>query len=438
MKTIYALGLAGLVIASCKSPEPKQKTSIVAQQTAESVVKPIAGLGIAPRIFTVSATEASKIELPNGGSILFPENAFVDASGHPVKGKVDIAWKEFHSLTDIMLSGIPMKYDSLGQEYDFVSGGMFDISASAHNQPVELAQGKKATVNLASIDDTPCYNFYSLDEKTGDWDYKTTAKGTPVPHKKQDKAPGKKNTEAEASEIKDFILDAQVNTSAFPELKDQPVVGWRVLDKITPAQQRMLSGTLTESTLLAGDKPGDYVLTVAGAKAKHSFHVKPYLLSEAKKAMQKHEVKQVKEYAEILAFQDNVNAGKIVRSIEIPSFGIYNWDRMCVRTDLPYVFADFKLPNNTNLAMATVYFISPDENLVIKWSASYGNKLHFDPSKRNGIVAILPDNSIVSAGNEEFLRAARNPGGEHQFKMKESGMVVQSGQDIAKYLGALI
>ncbi len=440
MKAIYTLCFAGLSVAACKSPEPQQHQKAVAEQTTESVIKPIAGLEIAPRIYTVSATEASRIELPNGGSIEFPENAFVDATGKPVKGEVAIEWKEFHSLTDILVSGIPMKYDSLGKEYDFVSGGMFDISATENHLDVFLANVNKATVSLASIDDTPCYNFYELDTKTGDWDYKTTQAGTPMP---QQKKPGaavqEQPAQAPTKTSKDFILDAQVNINACPELKGEPVVGWRVLDKISPKEQELLSKTPSESVLKPGENLGEYKLDVDMAKLKRTYNVQPYLLSEAKQRMQQNEVKQEKEYAEILAFQENVNSGKIIRSIEIENFGVFNWDRMCSRTELPYVAAEFIMPKNTNLALATVYFIAPDENLIVKWTSNYGNKLHFDPSKKNGIVAILPDNSVVAAGNAEFLKAGKLPmGTSFKFKMKETGIVLHSGKDIAKFLNELI
>lgn len=439
MKAIYTLCLAGMAVAACKSPEPQKTAKLTAASTqTESAIQPIKGLEIAPRIFSVSGKEASEIKLPNGGSIEFPANAFVDVNGKPIDGKVDIRWKEFHSLTDILLSGIPMKYDSLGVEQDFVSGGMFEIKATANAQEVNLAPGKNATVNLASIDDTPCYNFYKLDEKSGKWTYETTKAGTPMPKEKVPGANAPASAGQKADEKKDFIIDAQVNTDACPELKSQSIVGWRALDPVSAKDQKLLSRSESVSVLQPSEMEGEYLLNVTLKQTRRSYRVKPYLLSEAKLATKKNDVQLEKDYAEILAFQANVNAGKIVRSIEIDNFGTYNWDCMSSRTGLNYVVSDFTIPGNVNPKMTSIFYIAPDRNIIIRCTPENG-VVYFDPKERCGIIAIRPDNSVVSCGKEEFVKAEKlEKGAKFNFRLKETGITLKSGEDIANYLKELV
>ncbi len=214
MKNFLYLGSAILILSACKSGNENILKHNISKETV-SCIKPFEGLEIKENVFEIESAEKSVINLKNGGKIEFPANAFVDAQGNPVQGKVEIEWQEFHSLTDIILSGIPMKYDSAGVQNNFQSGGMFTIKAKQNDENVDLAPNKKAKVDLASMQDTPCYNFYKLDEEKGDWAYKTTKNGTKNPNFKAEKA---------VEKVKEpQIIDAQVDTKAFPELQNKNI-----------------------------------------------------------------------------------------------------------------------------------------------------------------------------------------------------------------------
>ena len=115
----------------------------------------------------INADSGGVFTLASGSRITLPENALVDKNGNPVKGEVDLKFREFHSAIDILLSGIPMQLDESGSEY-MSSGGMMEIRASQNGEELELAEGKSAAIELISeVDIKEGYQlFYLEDDKT--------------------------------------------------------------------------------------------------------------------------------------------------------------------------------------------------------------------------------------------------------------------------------
>ncbi|HEY4797778.1 MAG TPA: hypothetical protein VII99_01765, partial [Bacteroidia bacterium] len=73
---------------------------------------------------------------------------------------------------DFLLSGIPMSPGSSGTKEQFVSAGMFDLSASANGKKVFLKKGCKVDVTLSSVDKNQDYNLYSFNDAAGRWEMK--------------------------------------------------------------------------------------------------------------------------------------------------------------------------------------------------------------------------------------------------------------------------
>jgi hypothetical protein len=136
------------------------------------VQPPISGLDIQKSIYSTNATSGGLVEYPSGTKIIIPARAFVDANGNEIKGNVTIDYREFRDPVDILVSGIPMVYDSAGQSGDFESAGMFEINASVAGKEVFLAPGKKVDVQFAVVDTASTFNFYRLDPVKG-WVYES-------------------------------------------------------------------------------------------------------------------------------------------------------------------------------------------------------------------------------------------------------------------------
>lgn len=431
MKTLlYTLSCATLILYSCQSEKnPVSAYETEALNTA-SAIQPIKGLEIQNRTFQIEAQKDSKIELPSGGSIEFRANSFVDKHGDLVEGEVEIQWKEYHSLTDILLSGIPMKYDSAGVKHDFVSGGMFTIKATNEGNEVDLAEGKSATVNLASYVDTPCFNFYELDEKSGDWSYETTKLGTKINEKPLEKKTPKK--------AKADILDLRVDLSNFPDLQKQNVVAWEAKDKLSNKFKKNL---LSELNVVEAkrDNEGEYILHVKNPKTDTLIRVVPVTLSSALSQKQELLDEIEVDFKDLLEYQNNYDLGLIVRSIEIEGMGTYNWDKILIRAQQTYLAATFNLNKDIRMDFTSIFYISPKENVVIKCNSRGDTKFNFDPTLPNYLVAILPDNSVMIVDKFEFSMANDLPSGsKHQFNFTDLHTKVSTPKDLANLLKDII
>lgn len=117
-------------------------------------------------------------EFESGSKVIVPDNAFVHQDGKPVKGKVDIKFREFHDYVDFFMSGIPMEYDSNGTKYILESAGMIEIYGEKNGERVEIAPDKSIEVELISniaipnVNVKPNFNIYRLDTEARNWDYK--------------------------------------------------------------------------------------------------------------------------------------------------------------------------------------------------------------------------------------------------------------------------
>ncbi len=133
-------------------------------------VKPTVGdPEIVRKKYVVEAEQPRKLYYPSGTTFEIPQQAFVDASGKPITGNVDIYYREFKDIIDIFANGVPMGYDSAGQKYAFKTAGMFEMYAVKDNEQVFLAPDKKISFELAALDTAQGYNLYRLNEKTGNW-----------------------------------------------------------------------------------------------------------------------------------------------------------------------------------------------------------------------------------------------------------------------------
>lgn len=150
---------------------PKREKAFL--KTHPLVKRPIEKADVVPDVFSTNTITGGTVEYGSGTRIIIPPAAFVDAKGNTVKGSVDITYREFRDPADIIVSGIPMKYDSGGVVGDFKSAGMFEMYASQNNQEVFVAPGKNVELQFAVTDTAPEYNFYRLDESKG-WVYESS------------------------------------------------------------------------------------------------------------------------------------------------------------------------------------------------------------------------------------------------------------------------
>lgn len=140
--------------------------------TYKNIRPPLENISVVWKQNVILAETGSELEYSSGTRIKIPPQAFVDKNGNPVTGNVLIGFREFKNPLDFLLSGIPMGADSAGQPSQFISAGMFEITASVNGQEVFLKKDSRIDVNMSSMDEQPDYNLYAFDDQTGRWDQK--------------------------------------------------------------------------------------------------------------------------------------------------------------------------------------------------------------------------------------------------------------------------
>src|SRR5690606_5926673 len=121
---------------------------------------------------TINPQVVSNVVMDNS-RFSIPKNAFLGQDGKPVSGPVRIEYREFMDPASIFLSGVPMKYDSAGSQYNFSSAGMFEFRAFDENNN-ELQPNPESQINmqLTSRTSRPEYSMYLFNETSNAWEIK--------------------------------------------------------------------------------------------------------------------------------------------------------------------------------------------------------------------------------------------------------------------------
>jgi hypothetical protein len=258
-----------------------QRSGIIHQSTQVEtpfIVPPVPGVNVGHECFEFDAEEGTILSLANGTRIVIPPSSLEDMDGKPVTGLVSLAYREFHDATDILVSGIPMGYDSAGVSHQLETAGMFEMEASQNGHPVFLQEGSQAQVNLASFTGGNDYNFYYLDKEKRNWQYE----GQRDPEVNYEKVARMERVSIlkrknpyllrEGHFVFDYagLLDIYVQPGmgfnfdeeapqASESSEREKVVSWRTRYK---AYESHLTNKKTESTVL--NKAADYGLTCLG------------------------------------------------------------------------------------------------------------------------------------------------------------------------------
>ncbi|MBX7094265.1 MAG: DUF4670 domain-containing protein [Flavobacteriales bacterium] len=179
-------------------------TTISYSEDSPCIHPPVPGAEKKYSTYTINNQEGATIQHPTGTKITIPKNSISDNNGNIVKGKVDILFREFHTTEEIILSGIPMTYDSAGTQYHFESAGMFDIRAQQNGNNLNIAPNAKIKIELASDKKDARFNFYELDTIQRNWVYLG---------KEQVKGKNKKEEKGEIITVKNNIKDLECDSA---------------------------------------------------------------------------------------------------------------------------------------------------------------------------------------------------------------------------------
>ncbi|MFH2095871.1 MAG: hypothetical protein ABIJ16_09215 [Bacteroidota bacterium] len=379
---------------------------------------PFEDIFIPMKNFTIEPASGGTILTETGTEIIIPPECLVYEDGRPVDKTVNIEFREYHNAAGIILSGIPMVFDSAGIPKQFESAGMFEIRGNCEGKPVFVKEGSEIAVNLASYSGDDGYNFYGYDEKVNNWQYEGNAPVTENIRKKQllENIKSKYPTviEPRKTDENSIILDFDVNYNEFPELAVFHGVLWEYAGN-SPASNPKLnmwiySTDWSDIELKQSDLTGNlYTLELKNQTTAFTTTVSPVFTGkDYEKALQKFN-EQMIAYKDVLEERRNeeelanAQAG-FLRSFAVNGFGIYNWDRYYKVLDCVRLIADFTYEGKSirEYKEAMVFLITGSDNVVIRYHPCDYANFSFSPADVNKIIAILPGKKVVGYTPEKF------------------------------------
>lgn len=354
-----------------------------------------------------SANEEKTFKSESGSEISIPKNAFVDADGNPIEGSVDIQYREILSPSEIIFSGVDMKYEKDGEVHDFQTAGMFDIRAFNNGEEVFLQKGKEVTVSFAS-NIKGDYDFYYYNENEKNWvdtDYGKVEMTNDSEN--EDIAPTtfKMPKPIKIDPANDLIIEVKANYSNFPNLRKYKGMVWKYAGNKTKEEVKgLLSKVWTDSKLSELDSDNNkYTLTMMNGKKAYDFVVSPVLSGRSyKKALAIYE--KEKKKSELV----NTSPYTVKRKVSISQMGLHNYDAI-YSADRMIVNTDFEIKHNEQLMPSediNLFHITGENNVVVKYRHRTNTKLYFSPSAKNKIVAIMPGNKVAVMSIDEFNKVS--------------------------------
>ena len=137
---------------------------------------PLLALDVQKTTFVIEDVQKETLlEYVSGSKIKVPASAFIDKNGQPVKGKVDIQYREFADPVDLFLSDIPLELEA---QKIIQSYGMMEIKGFQDGEAVFIAHDRTLEVQLrASIEPDQLQNDNSIHHFNGsvaDWEFSKT------------------------------------------------------------------------------------------------------------------------------------------------------------------------------------------------------------------------------------------------------------------------
>lgn len=435
-------GCAGALLLVACSETPNTVTNADAKPF---INPPIPELAPAFNTFEIQADKDEVIQLANGTTIRIKAGTLADSAGNAIRGKATILYREFHDAADVLLSGIPMRYNENGKTGDFQTAGMFDIRAKQQDKSLTIAANQSIEVQMASWESGDDYNFYQLEE-TGDnkgWRYKGRSQADVNVSKKQKVDKINKKL---ASSLK---LDKELFIFSFDAVLDVDY-GWatREEDKVSMSKLKaqkydidMLNvkgsvrfqhrGNWYESGLVLWRKinPRAYPSWLATNEEFYNFQFKPVgngrfqvelsqtptskpqkLLIEFVMPLEKlfsHPADYWKNnykeaFAEVEAELERWKTqADVFRTFKISGFGIYNHDKLMQADDAILTNIDFKFGNSPAETFTTIFYLPEDNKTVISISKGEQKLL---PNNRARLFAVLPGGKIALYKGERYQK----------------------------------
>jgi len=458
-----------LFLFACSSPEP-----ISAPAPVSVVQAPIPALDPIFEQVRFSVAEGKTWRLDSGTSIEIPANAFVDQDGKQLSGEIEMQYRELQDAFDIYLSGIPLAAEG----GNLSTAGTFEIQAQQAGVNVFVKDSTAIKVRMASFTGGDDYDFYQLDEYSGNW----ANKGTAAPEVNIERKKVKRKIRRLRPSVRfplnskymafnyQAILDIYFNNDWKKMKEDQGVpsqmkkygLGWneaQVHQKIKWENEEIPGSLMVWKNLSKKAFP-DWSKDTYGKLEKitgnqYQYHMankdssaffstrllavmplKTLFAFPPEKWKNDYEATMAKVYKE----QERLKTmAEVYRTFEVQEMGIYNWDRLVKMEESVLLSADFSVSTEDPLAELTMIYISGDNRMVVKFPKEKWPDLNLLEDKKGRIFCLLSAQKIALYPASEYqkidfdaLRKAENP--KHHFEMKNIDLTINSRENLIEAL----
>ncbi len=458
MKNFLSLLLISILIFSCSTANDSDSASgyhIDTESFTQEFVDPLPDIKPGPTTFTINVQEEHVLTTELGSTITIPKDAFVDEDGNPVEGEVKISFQEYHSASDVILSGIPMHIVSENGELEaFETAGMFEIKGQDEGgNEIRVAADKTLAIELASFKEDNDFNFYALDEEKGTWTElsKNTQAVNNQARSSVELELGPEPTppvQIQKANSTDFVFDLAVDSKLNPEFSTFDNVLWKLEDEKS-VNKELFKNTISNPKLECVDRAKSTYLLTGMSKAKNvNARVQPVLFgSNWRKAQAKFNAKFGEYQAKIERRKKRENEmlrmAKFQRNLSISNFGIFNCDRFSRMKEQKKVrfSAVFLLPALKKTIDNAFLIIKKGLNReAVPVSGLSASNFIYSPDENNTLITFDEDGNVYEFTNarfEEITSMNLRPTDEYSFKLKTTGVNIANQDDLDDYLDQL-
>jgi len=459
-KALLPIALVAMVTFIVLNPFIQGKNS-------DFIKPPIKGVNIAFEKTSFDAERGGVIKFESRTTIAIPENAFRDENGKNINGLVDISYREFTNTLDVFLAGIPMNYDTNGQNFRFESAGMLEIKGSKDGKTIYLKDGKEISVNMLSSNNNPDFNVYYLDTNQRRWIYE--GRDTVVaPQFTYDVNTDsneiidfsaidiKQPTKPRKADNSKFHLSIDFLDEQFPELRGFRNIVFEVSESNKNFNPKWRNQLWNDIKIERDKKVGEYVIIFTSPTQQIKVNAYPVIPAENyAQALKEFEIRfdeyekqlaQKIEEQKIKVEEDKIKAieaknkllaqamtATVGRNFNINRMGIWNIDLKQSYPVAVTVKASFTDKNGNELKINQVNLGIKNKNIYYTFTKKQFDEFTYDPSLNNILWAVTSDMRLAVLSYEDFKRVKPNQG-KCTFKMKVSPQPLLSASDIQNFL----
>ncbi len=425
--------VSALFLFSCDKTSKEYKgtkDSVLIVPNADSAVNalqispPFENINVDYQKFTIDPKQGATLVNSSGTKLSIPANAFVKKDGTPLDEDVEIQYREFRELDELMVSGIPMTYIHGGHKANFITAGMFELKGqTVTGSEIEIANDKTIDVDMASAtaSNADGVDFYYLNQTTTQWEMlATSSRRRIIKETKTKEDAAKQPVEVKTNDIAvskadkgAYKFELDLDYSKVIELRDYKDIIWQYVPTEgydnPETYENFHQEKWTNAKVVSFDQNKKLYLVELGSKAKKFKALVTPVVGEKtyRKALEK-AMANTKSFRDRVKEVDTYNGQKAMVSMQIASvsqFGIYNHD-ILYKSDQQFVTnLKLKLPKSQKMEFTRVFLVMKDAKGIIEYSENGYDKLSqftFNPKDHNGLIVVFPHNKVSVVYNKDF------------------------------------